>query len=79
MSIAESGANDVTHLLVAWGKGDETAVPSLVPLVYAELRRMEKCYQERTNGMAWLAVAPEFDPLRADPRFDMYLRRTGLK
>jgi serine/threonine-protein kinase len=40
---------------------------------------MEKCYQERTNGMAWLAVAPEFDPIREDPRFDMYLRRIGLK
>ena len=40
---------------------------------------MEKSYQERTNGMAWLAVWPGFDPIRSDPRFDMYLRRIGLK
>ena len=40
---------------------------------------MEKSYQDRTNGMAWLAVWPGFDPLRSDPRFDMYLRRIGLK
>jgi len=40
---------------------------------------MEKAFEERTNGMAWLAVWPGFDPIRNDPRFDMYLRRIGLK
>jgi tetratricopeptide (TPR) repeat protein len=40
---------------------------------------MEKSYQDRTNGMAWLAVWPGFDPIRTDPRFDIYLRRIGLK
>ncbi len=40
---------------------------------------MEKSYQEHTNGMAWLAVWPGFDSIRGDPRFDMYLRRMGLK
>jgi TolB-like protein/DNA-binding winged helix-turn-helix (wHTH) protein/Flp pilus assembly protein TadD len=40
---------------------------------------MEKSYQERTNGMAWLAVWPGFDSIREDPRFDMYLHRIGLK
>ena len=40
---------------------------------------MDKSYQERTNGMAWLAVWPGFDSIRDDPRFDMYLRKIGLK
>ncbi len=40
---------------------------------------MEKSYQEHANGMAWLAVWPGFDSIRGDPRFDMYLRRIGLK
>jgi len=30
----------VTQLLLAWGDGDETAFERLVPLVYAELRRL---------------------------------------
>jgi RNA polymerase sigma factor (TIGR02999 family) len=33
-------AHDVTALLVAWGDGDRTALDSLLPLVYAELRRL---------------------------------------
>jgi TolB-like protein/DNA-binding winged helix-turn-helix (wHTH) protein/Tfp pilus assembly protein PilF len=40
---------------------------------------MEKSYQQRTNGMVWLAVWPGFDTIRDDPRFEMYLRRIGLK
>jgi RNA polymerase sigma factor (TIGR02999 family) len=45
--MAEPGANDVTQLLVAWGKGDQTALTSLMPLVYAELRRMARRYMGR--------------------------------
>jgi RNA polymerase sigma factor (TIGR02999 family) len=30
----------VTHLLLAWSDGDQTALDRLVPLVYAELRRL---------------------------------------
>jgi RNA polymerase sigma factor (TIGR02999 family) len=33
-------AHDVTALLVAWGDGDRTALDSLLPLVYAELKRL---------------------------------------
>jgi RNA polymerase sigma-70 factor (ECF subfamily) len=33
---------DVTQLLVAWGEGDEAAFQQLVPLVYAELKRIAR-------------------------------------
>jgi RNA polymerase sigma factor (TIGR02999 family) len=33
---------DVTELLLAWGDGDRGALDELVPLVYAELRRMAR-------------------------------------
>lgn len=36
--------NDVTQLLVAWGKGDPSALESLVPLVEGELRRLALSY-----------------------------------
>jgi TolB-like protein/DNA-binding winged helix-turn-helix (wHTH) protein/Tfp pilus assembly protein PilF len=40
---------------------------------------LEQSYQQRTNGMIWLAVWPGFDSIRDDRRFDTYLRRVGLK
>jgi RNA polymerase sigma-70 factor (ECF subfamily) len=42
---------DVTQLLVALGKGDANAVNDLIPLVYAELRRLAGYYMqgERTG------------------------------
>jgi len=41
----------VTHLLVAWGAGDESAFEKLAPLVYDELRRLARGYMagERTG------------------------------
>ena len=33
-------AGDVTGLLLAWGRGDETALERLIPLVHAELHRI---------------------------------------
>ena len=35
-------ARDVTGLLAAWGKGDQGALDRLLPLVYAELRRIAR-------------------------------------
>jgi len=35
---------EVTELLVAWGRGDESALARLTPLVLAELRRMARRY-----------------------------------
>jgi RNA polymerase sigma factor (TIGR02999 family) len=40
---------EVTQLLVEWGKGDEAALDQLMPLVYAELRRMARRYMGTQN------------------------------
>lgn len=42
----------VTQLLVAWGRGDETARDDLIPLVYEELHRLAHRYmrKERPGG-----------------------------
>jgi RNA polymerase sigma-70 factor, ECF subfamily len=46
-----SSPNDVTQLLLDWSNGDRDALDKLMPLVYAELRRMAKRYmrKERTD------------------------------
>src|SRR5262252_4121539 len=36
--------DDISHLLTQWGEGDETALDKLIPLVYAELRRLAHHY-----------------------------------
>ena len=41
-----SGAQNLTAILVAWSKGDEAALESLVPLVDQELRRIARHYLE---------------------------------
>lgn len=43
-------SRDVTQLLVAWRAGDEDALPSLVPLVYRELRQIAARYLARERG-----------------------------
>ncbi len=42
-----SPPHEVTQLLLAWGKGDEDALPRLVPLVEAELHRLAELYLRR--------------------------------
>ena len=37
-------AQDITQLLLAWGSGDQKALDELMPLVYAELRKLAKNY-----------------------------------
>ena len=39
---------------------------------------LEKAYEAHDIQLQYLGVAPEFDPLRADPRFQNLLRRVGL-
>jgi RNA polymerase sigma-70 factor (ECF subfamily) len=43
--------DDVTQLLLKWSKGDKAALDELIPVVYAELRRLAKRYmgREREN------------------------------
>jgi RNA polymerase sigma factor (TIGR02999 family) len=43
----ESGAHELTELLLAWGNGDENALGRIAPLVHAELYRLAKRYMSR--------------------------------
>jgi RNA polymerase sigma factor (TIGR02999 family) len=42
-----TSAPNVTELLVAWGQGDRAALDALMPVVYAELRRIARGYLAR--------------------------------
>ena len=42
-----TASDDVTRLLVDWGKGDRAAHEQLLPLVYSELRRLAGAYMRR--------------------------------
>jgi hypothetical protein len=39
------------------------------------LTRLEEAYEARDFWMVWLKVQPEFDALRAEPRFQRLLRK----
>jgi len=40
---------EVTRLLLEWGKGDQAALDKLMPLIYAELKVMAKRYMSRED------------------------------
>ncbi len=42
--------HEVTELLLAWSEGDKAALDQLMPLVYAELRRLAKSYMRRERA-----------------------------
>jgi tetratricopeptide (TPR) repeat protein len=42
------------------------------------LEWLEKAYQRREQGVAWLALWEAHGPYRTDPRFHELIRRTGL-
>lgn len=46
----DAAANDVTGLLHAWRDGDQRALDDLLPLVYAELRRLAASYLRRERS-----------------------------
>lgn len=48
--MTEPSSQEVTQLLLAWGKGDETARDRLIPIVYQELRRLARHYMRRERG-----------------------------
>jgi tetratricopeptide (TPR) repeat protein len=53
----------------AWGRlGDRDAA----------LGALERGYRERVGDLVLLTVAPWFDPLRSDPRFEALVRRMGF-
>jgi serine/threonine-protein kinase len=63
----------------------EQVTPGSLAMLYAAvgeqeaaLASLEKAFEEHDLQLQYLGVAPEFDPLRADPRFQNLLRRVGL-
>ena len=44
-----SNGQDITELLAAWGGGDQAAFERLVPLVYAELKRIARRHMNRES------------------------------
>ncbi len=42
------------------------------------LRYFEKAYADRSEGLVWLRVDPRFDSIRADKRFDAFIRKVGI-
>jgi len=47
MPVPQAAANEVTQLLLDWGKGDKSALDKLMPLVYEELRRLARRHLNR--------------------------------
>ncbi len=44
MPVPQPTPNEVTQLLLDWGKGDQSALNKLMPLVYGELRKLARQY-----------------------------------
>jgi RNA polymerase sigma factor (TIGR02999 family) len=47
--MAVRAPSDVSRLLIDWGNGDQAALDELIPLVYAELRRLAGRYMRRES------------------------------
>lgn len=45
--MGQQSSPEITKLLIAWGQGDQTALDELMPLVYAELRKLAKNYMRQ--------------------------------
>jgi TolB-like protein len=65
-----------------WGTAFSGAQPTSVAMVEARLGNvdaafewLERGFEERTRYMVNLAIEPQFDPLRSDPRFEDLLSR----
>lgn len=82
------GAPGATGAFDAWLKAQKRQPDAFfLARAYAGLGRkdqaflwLEKAYEQRSGGddMTYLSVDPDFDSLRADPRFDAFLKHVGL-
>ena len=48
--MATPSPEEVTRLLLAWSRGDESALEKLIPLVYEELHRLAHGYMDRERA-----------------------------
>ena len=46
----QTGSQEITQLLLAWGDGDKQALDQLMPFVYTELRRLAKNYMRNQRS-----------------------------
>jgi RNA polymerase sigma factor (TIGR02999 family) len=46
----QSSSAEITTLLKAWGSGESSALESLIPLVYRELKRMARQHMRRSDS-----------------------------
>ena len=49
-TVSPGRGHDITVLLRAWGRGDQTALEQLTPLIYDELRRHARRYMRRERA-----------------------------
>jgi RNA polymerase sigma factor (TIGR02999 family) len=49
MPVPQAAPNEVTQLLLDWGKGDASALDKLMPLVYGELRKLARRHLNRES------------------------------
>ncbi len=73
------------HILESYTLRAETAWWYYLALAHMSLGRsddaihdLEAAYEDRDEEVIWLGVDPDFDSLRADPRFQRLLQRTNL-
>jgi adenylate cyclase len=57
----------IAHVLVALGEHDNA------------IRELERACEERSSSLHFIGIAPEFAPMRGDPRFIAILKRIGLE
>jgi len=79
------GYEGLMHAWIAAGEANARVQPTSLAAQHAVLgnrdaafERLERAFDERTRALVWIAVDPQYDPLRHDPRFDTLLRRMGL-
>ncbi len=59
--------------------------PAFLAYIHAALgetdnafRLLEQAYEQRSRYLVWLKVAPEYEPLRSDSRYQELINRMGL-
>ena len=59
--------------------------PAFIAAIYAGLgqkdeafRWLEEAFRLRSRYLIWLKVAPEYEQLRSDPRYQEFIDRIGL-
>jgi len=60
--VSQSSSQELTHLLLAWSQGEREALNRLIPVIYAELRRIAHSYirgERRGNTLQTTALVNE--------------------